>query len=34
LDFDEGFVSGPILVDGTVYLAADMDTGMHLYAIE
>lgn len=34
LAFEEGFVSGPVLVDGTVYLAADMDMGMHLYAIE
>ncbi|MSR74463.1 MAG: hypothetical protein EXS14_03185 [Planctomycetes bacterium] len=34
LAFDEGFVSGPVVVDGVVYLAADMDMGVHLYAIE
>ncbi len=34
LPLDEGFVSGPVVVDGVVYIAADMDMGMHLYAIE
>lgn len=34
LNLGEGFHSGPILVDGVVYIAADVTDGMHVYAIE
>lgn len=34
LDLGEGFVAGPVLVDGVVYLAGDANEGMHVFAIE
>jgi outer membrane protein assembly factor BamB len=34
LDLGEGFVAGPVLVDGVVYLAGDANEGMNIFAVE
>ncbi len=34
LDFEDGFVAGPVLVDGTVFVATDVNSGVHVHAIE
>jgi outer membrane protein assembly factor BamB len=34
LEFEDGFVAGPVLVDGVVYVATDVHSGVHVHAIE
>ncbi len=34
LDLGEGFVAGPVIVDGVVYLAGDANEGKHVFAVE
>jgi outer membrane protein assembly factor BamB len=34
LHLGEGFVAGPVIVDGVVYLAGDANEGLHVFAVE